>query len=60
METITNMCSRIESNVNGVTNHMINLEQRLEKYETQLKDSLNESKIISALNDKNNNSGNIN
>jgi len=60
MEAITNMCSRIESNVNGVTNHMINLEQRLEKYETQLKDSLNESKIISALNDKNNNSGNIN
>lgn len=61
MEAITNMCSRIETNVNGVTNHMINLEQRLEKYETQLKDSLNESKIISALNDKNNKDlGNIN
>jgi len=50
MEAIANMCSRIENNVSGVKDQMHNLEQRLGDYETQMKDNLNESKIISTLN----------
>jgi len=50
MQAITQMCSRIENNVKGVTSQINNLEQRLGSYESNL-NSVNESKIINVLNE---------
>lgn len=50
MQAITQMCSRIENNVQGVTSQINNLEQRLGSYESNL-NSVNESKIINVLNE---------